>query len=207
MAKHITSVDSSILRTLSERGRGWVFTPADLRGLGSRDAVASALKRYKASGIVRQLAWGVYDYPVVDPFFGDVPPDLERVVQAIAVRDAVRVQPGGAMAANALGLSTQVPVKQVYLTDGRTQRIVIGRNEILLKHTTPRSMATAGRISGLVFQALRFLGKERVTDDIVHALQNRLRHEDVHQIKIDVAYAPAWIAHVLKPLISSEAEV
>jgi len=204
MGKHKSSVDSSVLSYLNERGRGWVFTPPQLSDLGTRDAVASALKRSKASGMIRQIAWGLYVYPVVDPMFGEVPPTVEKVVEAIAVRDSVRVQPGGAMAANALGLSTQVPAKHVYLTDGRTQRIVLGRSEILLKHTTPRYMATAGRVSGLVFQALRFFGKERVTEEMIHTLQRGLRHEDVKQIQRDFVHAPGWIVHVLRPLVSEQ---
>jgi len=206
MGKHATSVDSAILRHLNEHGRGWVFTPVQLNELGSRDAVASALKRYKVSGTIRQIAWGLYDYPVVDPLFGVVPPSAERVVQAIAARDAVRVQPGGAMAANALGLSTQVPSKLVYLTDGRTQRIVVGRSEILLKHTSPRFMATAGRLSGLVFVALRFLGKESITDDMIHSLLRRLKHDDIQQIRRDITHAPVWMASALKPLLSSQVD-
>jgi hypothetical protein len=203
MGKHQTSVDYAILRQLDKHGRGWVFTPAKLGELGSRDAIASALKRYKASGKIRQIAWGIYDYPVVDPLLGIVPPSAERVVEAIAARDAVRVQPGGAMAANLLGLSTQVPSKLVYLTDGRTQRIVIGRNEIILKHTTPRFMGAAGRVSGLVFQALRFIGREHVTSEVIHTLQHRLRHDDIKQIQRDITHAPGWIALVLKPLFST----
>jgi len=127
-------------------------------------------------------------------------------VQAIAARDAVRVQPGGAMAANALGLSTQVPSKLVYLTDGRTQRIVVGRSEILLKHTSPRFMATAGRLSGLVFVALRFLGKESITDDMIHSLLRRLKHDDIQQIRRDITHAPVWMASALKPLLSSQVD-
>jgi hypothetical protein len=206
MGKHRTSVDSAIQHRLNENGRGWVFTPAQLSELGSRDAVASALKRYKASGAIRQIAWGLYDYPVVDSVFGVVPPTVERVVAAIAARDAVRVQPGGAMAANALGLSTQVPAKLVYLTDGRSQRIVIGRNEIILKHTSPRCMASAGRVSGLVFEALRFFGKERVTNDMIHTLQRRLHNDDIQQIQRDIVHAPVWMARALKPLLSSLAD-
>lgn len=205
MGKHESSVDSSVLRCLYEHGTGWVFTPAQLSDLGTRDAVASALKRYKASGMIRQIAWGIYDYPAVDPMFGAVPPTAQRVVEAIAARDSVRVQPGGAMAANALGLMTQVPAKPVYLTDGRTQRIVLGRSEILLKHTTPRYMATAGRVSGLVFQALRFFGKDRVTEEMILTLQRRLRHEDVKQIERDFVHAPGWIVQVLRPLLSKQA--
>ena len=109
MPKHSTSTDSKVLDRIRGHRRGWVFTPAHLTDLGSRNAVASALKRFKADGMIRQLARGLYDYPVHDSVLGTVTPSADAIARALVVRDAIRLQPSGAYAANVLGLSEQVP--------------------------------------------------------------------------------------------------
>jgi hypothetical protein len=198
MGKHIQSIDTKIKNRIYGHGKGWVFTPIHFSDLGSRDAVASALKRYRRSGLIRQLARGLYDYPRTDPDLGMLSPSPDVVARALAGRDAVRLQPSGAYAANLLGLSTQIPMKIVYLTDGRSRTVQIGKKQIILKRTTPRNMATAGRISGLVIQALRHLGRQHVDDDVIARLDRRLTDDDRQQLLKDVRFAPAWIADIMR---------
>jgi hypothetical protein len=112
--------------------------------------------------------------------------------------EAIRLQPSGAYAANLLGLSQQVPVKVVFLTDGPSRRVAIGKQELILKRTTPRNMATAGKASGLVIQALRDLGRRNVDDTVVRALKKKLSDDDKEQLIKDLRYAPAWIAEVMR---------
>jgi hypothetical protein len=200
VGKHKQSIDNKIINRIYGHGKGWVFTPTHFSDLGSRDAVASALRRYRQSGLIRQLARGLYDYPRTDPDLGMLTPSPDAVARALAGRDAVRLQPSGAYAANLLGLSTQVPMKIVYLTDGRSRTVRIGKKQIILKRTTPRNMATAGRISGLVIQALRHLGRQHVDDDIVSRLNKQLDADAAKQLLRDVRFAPAWIAHIMRRL-------
>ena len=200
MAKHKQSTDIKVLNRICGHGRGWVFTPKHFSDLGSRDAVAAALKRYRQTGLVRQLARGLYDYPRIDPELGVLAPEADAIAQALAGRDAVRLQPSGAYAANLLGLSTQVPMKLVYLTDGPSRMVVIGKKQILLRRTTPRNMATAGRISGLVIQALRHLGRAHVDEAVLAQLDRRLDSAGRVQLLRDVRYAPAWIAEIIRRL-------
>ena len=112
----------------------------------------------------------------------------------------MRLQPTGAYAANLLGLSDQVPAKVVFLTDGRSKRVRLGKLNIVLKQTSPRNMATAGRISGLVIQALRYLGEAHVNDDTVKGLDRELSADDRKQLSKDLAYAPAWIGDIMRRL-------
>ena len=133
MGKHADSTDSKILRRIQSRKRGWVFTPDSFTDLGTRQAVDLALMRHRDSGLIRQLARGLYDYPKTDPQLGPLQPSTDDIVSALAGRDATRLQPSGAYAANLLGLSTQVPMKVVYLTDGRTRTVQIGKRQIILK--------------------------------------------------------------------------
>ena len=204
MGKHADSTDSKILRRIRSRKRGWVFTPDTFMDLGTRQAVDLALMRHRDSGLIRQLARGLYDYPKIDPQLGMLQPSTDDIASALAGRDATRLQPSGAYAANLLGLSTQVPMKVVYLTDGRTRTVQIGKRQIILKHTTPRNMATAGRISGLVIQALRHLGRKSVDQQVITRLGRRLDTDARKQLIKDIRYAPAWIADIIRVLSDQE---
>ena len=200
MGKHAKSIDSSLLRRIFAKSRGWVFTPNHFNDLGSRNAIASALKRHKKSGIIRQLARGIYDYPVQHPVLGTVAPSADAIARALVGRDAIRLQPAGAYAANVLGLSDQVPMKIVFLTDGASRRVKLGQREIILKHTTPRNVATAGRQSGTVIQALRHLGQHHVDDKVLSILRRQLNADDKARLLKDLKYAPAWVANILQRL-------
>jgi hypothetical protein len=204
MGKHAQSIDNKVINRIYGHGRGWVFTSTHFSDLGSRDAVATAIKRYLHSGVIRQLARGLYYYPQTDPDLGILTPSSDAVARALAGRDAVRLQPSGAYAANLLGLSTQVPMKIVYLTDGHSHIVKIDKKEIHLKKTTPLNMATAGRTSGLVIQALRHLGQKHVDDDVVAVLNSRLDADSRKQLLKDVRFAPAWIAEIMRQLGKKE---
>ena len=204
MRKLADSTDSKILRRIESHKRGWVFTPDSFSDLGTRQAVDHALMRHRKNGRIRKLARGLYDYPKTDPEFGPLQPSTDDIANALAGRDATRLQPSGAYAANLLGLSTQVPMKVVYLTDGRTGKVQIGTRQIILKNTTPRNMATAGRISGLVIQALRYLGRENVDEQIIAQLDRRLDDNACKQLMQDIRYAPAWIADIIRRLAAQE---
>ena len=192
------TVANRVLKIIRGHGLGWVFTPANFKGIGSRSAVESTLRRHKNDGTIRQLARGVYDYPRTDPQLGVLAPSMEQIMAALEIRDAVRLQPSGAYAANLLGLSDQVPMKVVFLTDGPTRKLQVGNRQILLKRTTPRHMATAGRISGTVIQALRWLGQRQVDDRVMSILRKRLDAKGKAQLLKDIHYAPIWIAQIIR---------
>jgi hypothetical protein len=198
------TTDRQIVERIHGHGRGWVFTPNHFKDLGSRDAIASALKRYKQSGLIRQLSRGLYDYPKTDPELGSLQPSTDDIAKALAGRDAARLQPTGAYAANLLGLSTQVPMKVIYLTDSLSRTVQIGKRQIILKRTTPRNMATAGKISGLVIQALRHLGQKRVDKQIITQLDRLLDDQAKSKLMKDIRYAPAWIADIFRDLAGKE---
>jgi hypothetical protein len=192
------SIHNKVFASIVGHGRGWVFTPSHFSSLGTPPAVGMVLKRLIEVGTIRQLARGLYDYPAKHPQLGEMAPSVDAVAKALAGRDAIRLQPSGAYAANLLGLSDQVPMKIVFLTDGTTKRVALGKQTIILKRTTPRNMAPANKISGLVIQALRHLGQRHLDDSIVQVLQNRLTDDDKKQILKDLRFAPAWIAAIMR---------
>ncbi len=194
------SIENKIVSRIYGKKRGWVFTPNHFLDLGRRTAVAQSLVRLARSGTVRRLARGVYDYPKGHPDFGALPPDYERVAQALAGRDNLRIQPSGAYAANLLSLTEQVPAKIVFLTDGSNRKVQIGKRKIVLKRTTPKNMATAGKSSGLVIQALRYLGKNHVDATMIEKLKNGFSEKDKKQFANDIRYAPVWIGDIFRLL-------
>ncbi len=198
------SIDTKILNRIYGRGKGCVITPGDFLDLGSRDAVGVALHRLVKKGTLRSLARGLYDYPRTDPDLGLLSPTTDAIVKALKGRDKILLQPSGAYAANLLGLSEQVPMKIVFLTDGPARRVQLGRQVIILKHTTPRAMATAGRVSGLLIQALRYLGQKHLDDTTVVQLRKRLSDDDKKQLLNDIRYAPAWIAAIMRRVAKTE---
>lgn len=194
----VQSIESKILSRIYGRGKGCVVTPGAFLDLGSRQAVDLTLHRLAKKRTLRRLARGLYDYPRTDPELGLLSPTIDAIVKALKGRDKILLQPSGGYAANLLGLSDQVSMKIVFLTDGPARRVQIGKQVIMLKHTTPRAMATAGRISGLVIHGLRHLGQKHVDDNVVAHLRKRLSSDDKKQLLRDAPYAPAWIAAILR---------
>jgi len=147
---------------------------------------------------ISRLARGIYAKPKFSKLLNqDVLPGAEEVAIAIAKRDNARLLPTGAFAQNALGLSDQVPLRIVYLTDGSPRTIKIGNRTIQFKKTTPKNLALKGKISKLVVQALKDIGKDKATPQELEKIQNLLSKEDKQDLKHDIALAPQWIAEIM----------
>jgi hypothetical protein len=204
MNKKAQSIDSKILARIRNKGKGSVHVPGNFLDLGSREAVDVALHRFVKNGTLRRLARGVYDFPKQHPVLGLLSPSADTIAAALADRDHARLQPAGAYAANALGLSEQVPAKAVFLTDGASRTVKIGSMTIQLRRTTPRNMAAAGRLSGLLIQAFRELGKEHVTQARIKHLKRRLPAVKRRELLKDLKLAPAWMHPIFQALAEEE---
>ncbi|HEX4794738.1 MAG TPA: DUF6088 family protein [Humisphaera sp.] len=142
----------------------------------------------------------MYDFPKEHAKLGLLSPSAEVVARALAGRDRTRLQPAGAYAANALGLSDQVPAKAIFLTDGPTRTVRIGRATIQLRRTTPRNMAGAGRLSGLLIQALRELGEQHVTRERRDHLKRTIPLAKRRELLTDLRLAPAWMHPIFREM-------
>ncbi len=191
------SIEKRMVNRIYGKGRGWCFTPRSFLDIGGRSAIDPALSRLAKKGTIRRLARGLYDYPRKHPKIGLLAPNPSAVARALTNRDSARLQPSGAYAANLLGLSEQVPAKIVFLTEGPTRTVKIGAQEILLKNTTPRNMAVAGRPSGTVIQALRHVGESHVSEDHATRLRKALSQEERRQLKRDKGHAPGWMHPII----------
>lgn len=200
MGKHTHSIDKKILARIKAAPRGTVFSAFDFGDLGLRDAVDQALSRNSRQHAIRKVARGLYDMPKQDKMLGALSPQLDAVAKAVARRDALKLQKAGGAAAHDLGLTDQVPMRVVYLADGRSRVIKVGKGTVIIRKTVPRNVATANRISGTVIQALRWLGKDRVTADTIANLQKRLSIADRKQLLKDAHYAPAWIQAAMRQI-------
>lgn len=196
----VQSIDDKLLSRIYGHGRGTVVTPSQFLDWEHATLLDKALSRLAARGTIRRLARGSYEYPRQHPELGVLSPDFEKVARALAGKHRIRLQPAGAYATNLLGLSEQVPAKIVFLTDGPSRSVKIGHQEIQLRQTTPRNMAAAGRISGLLMQALRHLGKEHITADRLAHLRRTLPANERQKLLKDLPLAPAWMHPLLREL-------
>ena len=194
------SIEESIKCRMQSRGRGAAVTPFDFLDLGSRASVDQGLSRLTRKNVLKRVDRGVYAYPKISRLLGELSPDPDKVAQALARRDAAKLIPSGAMAANLLGLSEQVPSRVVYLTSGPAREATIGKLTVTLRPTVAKNLATADRASGVVIQALRFLGKDQVGTEVVEKLRRRLNDSQRKQLVKDIPYAPAWMAPIFKAI-------
>lgn len=200
------SVYDKLKRQVEKRGRGAVFVTREFLDLGSRASVDEALSRLAREGSVRRLGRGLYDYPRLHPTLGPVPADPDQIAGALARKTGGRLQSAGARAANALGLSTQVPARPVYLTDGRRRTVQVGGQTIELRHAEPRSLAGAGRIEGAVIQALRHLGPEHIDAATVERLRQTLNAREKAALRRETLSAPGWLVSTLQEIARPEAK-
>lgn len=198
--KQSNSIDHQILKAITALGRGAVFVPTDFLSLGSRQTVDIVLHRLVQTGTIRRLARGIYDFPKEHPKLGKLQPSPEKIAEALVGRDCTRIQPTGAYAANILGLSEQIPAKVVFLTDGPSRTVKIGTTTIQLRRTTPKNMAMAGRLSGLLVQALRELGKKNVTPERLEHLKRTIPLNARQELLKDIRFAPEWMHSIFKEL-------
>src|SRR5260221_10549786 len=186
------STTNAILKRIRAKHRGWVFTPRQFARLGPRAAVDQPLSRLQRTGQIRRLARGVYDFPKVPPKIGVLSPSPEAVAKAMAERTGSRISVSGAKAANLLGLSTQVPMQNLFWTEGPSRTIRIGNQTVSLKHVAPSKMIGAGTEAGIVVQAVRSLGKEGIHGISFHSLAERLPPPVKRAVQRLVPAAPAW---------------
>ena len=191
-------VANKALARIRGAGRGRVWCPRDFLDLGTRAAVDQALSRLARKDVVRRVARGLYHYPKLSQRFGMLSPDPNAVASALASSVGARLSPTGALAANMLGISSQVPARLAYLTDGPSRRIKVGAQVIDMRRTAPSRLRW-----GPVVHALDYLGKTAATDDVVNRLHDRVRAGDAKKLLGDTRFAPGWMKPVLQRITAT----
>ena len=204
----MNTIQDDILDRIRGQGRGKVFTPKDFLDLGSRDAADQSLSRLVKGGEIQRLGRGLYHFPRINERLGiPIGPDLDEIAEALARQTGSRVVPSGAVAANRLGLSTQVPAKPVYLTDGRTREVKIGSTTFQLRHAAPKEFPVGCRTSAMVFQALRHLGQVAVDNQVLAQLRRALSADQLKELLRDARYTTDWIGAVVRQIVQPEGEL
>ncbi|RYZ28545.1 MAG: hypothetical protein EOO10_09205 [Chitinophagaceae bacterium] len=198
------SIQQQIETRIKAMEKGSILFPADFADLGGTEAVKKSLLRLTNKGLLKRLAFGIYLYPKESRLLGTVTPSIEEIATAIAERDKSRIVPTGVYALNRLGLSTQVPLNAVYLTDGAPRKVRVGKRQILFKKTTPKNLQAKGEMSRMIIQALREVGTGNVKPEVEKKLLTLLRKETQETIEHDMLLAPAWIRDIMRKAIKHE---
>jgi hypothetical protein len=190
-------IENKVAEALKNLPKGSILFVDDFLDFGNSESIKKALFRLKEKELLIRLAHGIYLYPKKDKDLGVLYPSAEEIAIAIAKRDRARIIPTGVQALNKLGLSTQIPLKVVFLTDGAARSIKIGKRTITFKKTSPKNLLAKGEISGLVIQALKSIGQHKVENDMLTKLLSSLKKEKKEIILHDAKLAPTWINKIL----------
>jgi len=196
------STDNKTIEFIKYRAKGKIYFLDDFASIGSSESIRKSLSVLVKKGTLVRLTQGIYLYPKIDAEFGILYPSVDDVCKAIAKRDKARIEPTGVFALHSLGLSTQVPVNVVYLTDGIPRKIKYGNRFIKFKKTAPKNLSMKGKVSGLAIAALKQLGKNGITPEVQLQLTKALKKESPENIKHDIQLAPEWISKLILSLIN-----
>ena len=185
---------------ISKSSLGELFFADDFVKYGSAANIRKVLSRLENDGLIVRLSHGIYLKPKQDPLLGVIYPSIEETAKEIAKRDKARIAPTGNLALYLLGLTTQVPLKAIYLTDGSQREIKIGNRTIKFKRTAPKSFAIKDELLHLIVQAFKERGQKEVTESFLLNIQSSVLRVDKQIIKTQLKYAPVWIQKVIHQL-------
>lgn len=197
---NMDSAAQKIESSIENSGRGKIFFADDFVNMGSAENIRQALSRFTKNEKIVRVANGIYCYPEVDDKLGlgVLLPSFDQIANAIAERSHARIIPTGDYALNVLGLSTQVPMNCVYLTDGTPRKVEIsGGRGIIFKKTTPKNLAFKNRLAMLVTSALKSIKQENVTPEQIEHIEQLLRKEDKDSVLADLVLMPIWIRKIV----------
>jgi hypothetical protein len=198
--RDMNSAAQKIGSSIETIGRGKIFFADDFVNMGSAENIRQALGRLTKSEKIVRVANGIYCYPEVDDKLGlgVLMPTFDQIANAIAERSHARIVPTGDYALNVLGLSTQVPMNCVYLTDGSPRKVEIsGGRGIIFKKTAPKNLSFKNRLAMLVTSALKSIGRENVTTEQIAHIEQLLRKENKESVLADLALMPIWIRKIV----------
>lgn len=190
-----TTLTEKIRRRIQRKGRGWVFNSSDFIDIAPRRNISHALPRLAKQKVIRRLGHGIYDYPKQSKIFGTVPPDPHAVAKVLAGDE--NIFPCGAKAANMLGLSTQVPAKLIYLTNGRSRKRTTNKTTIIFEHAKVPLLPQLSDKTNLVIQALYWIDKNGIDDQIIRRCSKILTDEDIQALHPLMGRLPGWLSDTI----------
>lgn len=197
------SSKNQIEKKILKSSLGEIFFAEDFYAYGSPGNIRLTLFRLVNEGVLERLAQGVYLKPKKDPLLGVIYPTTEEIAKQIAQRDKARIAPTGVMALYLLGLTTQVPLKAVYLTDGSQREVKIGNRTIKFKKTVPRSFAIKDGLLHLIVQAFKEVGQNNVTEEFIEKIKPSVLQLELQVVQKQLKYAPVWIQKQINNLYTT----
>lgn len=192
-------IENKIISRIYGRGRGWAFTKTDFVADFGEANIHQSLSNLSKTGRIRRVCRGVYDYPRYSALLQqELSPDIDQVAQALARKFNWRIQPSGDAALNLLGLSTQVPGRWIYLSDGPSREYNIGKTTLAFKQTALKEVGFKRRKTGLLVHALKALGRERINENIIDAIRRQLDTKETEQILKDARSVTGWAYDAIK---------
>lgn len=199
------SLDDEILKTMNNHEDGYIFVYRDFDTLGYATAIRVAMHRLVKKGVIKRIIPGLFVKPSTSKLLNKtINPNLDKVAQAIARRDSAKIIPTGIFALYVLGLSTQVPLNLVYLTDAKARKIKVGNSTITFKKASPKKLALKGKISKLAILAMSEIGKNHLEPIEIDKIVAALKEEDIDDLQHDLRLAPQWIAETITQALENE---
>ena len=187
------SIHSQLEDKILSLKKGTIVFVSDFAGFGTAENVKKVLLRLEKKQLLVRLAHGIYLYPKIDKELGILYPSTESIAEAIAKRDKIRIIPTSIYALQQLGISTQIPMNVIYLTDGAPRKIKVGKRIITFKKTAPKNLAIKNKILSNIVQGLKELGKENITDEVKQKINQALEKVPVEILKEEILNAPVWV--------------
>ena len=197
---------NQIYKNILKSSRGEIFFADDFSKYGLSDNIRQVLSRLEKEDVLYRLAQGIYLKPKKDALLGTIYPNIEEVAKEIAKRDKARIAPTGVMALFLLGLTTQIPLKAVYLTDGSHREIKIGNRTIKFKKTVPKSFALKDELLHLIVQSFKELGQKDISESFLKQIKTAVKKLEKTVVESQLRYAPVWIQKQIMNLYQKDVD-
>jgi hypothetical protein len=199
------TVENKVVSRIYGNGRGKAFSKNDFSDLGSADSIDQALSSLVKKQSIRRVMRGVYDYPKFSKLLKkEVPTDIDQVAQALARKFGWSIQVSGNTALNVLGLSTQMPGKYLYLSDGKTIDYQVGKQELSFKKTTLKDIGLKYPESELLVQAIKALDKKQLNEKERQIIKDYFDVQMQKLILKDTRFVTSWVYEEIKTIFKDE---
>ncbi len=201
---NIMLISRQIEKRIMALPEGTILFINDLTDKFDYDIARKVMQRLQNKNQIMRLSRGIYYIPKLDEVLGILKPSTEQIADAIAKRDKARILPTGSYALYKLGLTTQIPMNVVYLTDGSARKILIGKQKITFKKTSPKNLAVEHRLTALIIQSLKTLGEGNISNAALSAIARIIEEaKENEKIKENIRFAPVWIQKIVSGIINT----
>lgn len=197
----------AILKHIESFPKGTVFVTKDFLDMGSYEAIRQALSRLAMEGKLRRVIRGAYDLPYYSELLAkSAMPRIDEIAKGLARNNNWSIAPAGGAAANMLGLSTQVPAKSIYISDGPSRKYRIGNRTLYFNGKSNRWITKDNSSFATAIEAIRYIGKEHINEKMTSNLLRNINPSEHKALLDESRRASIWIYKVLKKAVDNQNE-